>query len=686
MLMVCHHLDKNIPEDVAFAESRIRNETIAAEDILHDLGAISMISSDSQAMGRVGEVVARTWQTAHKMRAAAREAARRTGRERQPAHSTLRREVHHQPGHHTWRGGRSRIGRGWQARRSRAVASGVFRRQARAGHQGRLHRVVADGRRERVDSDAAADRDAPDVRRARLPPERPRRWRSCRKWRSNAGAVQRYGLRKNLYAVRGCRALTKADLKLNGATPKMHVDPETYIVTADGEELRCEPDVGAAARAAVFLVLDRRYCSLISVIVRHEFLVWQLIDSAFPSGGFAHSGGLEASVQHGHVTDGDGAHAFARQALAQCGRSALPLVTAAHRCRRASQSSTACRTCSSRTLSPTARAAHRAARLLTSVARSFRADDAGRARDASTRSKDWPATMRRCLAACSALLDVRLVDTQRAFLFIIGARRESAAVRLGIIGAYEAQAMQAELIAHIDAIIHECGELAPDAHRADGAADRSVPVDARPAVFEVVSIMSRHPVFITLHTRTTHDGDPAAPGSFSQRAAPKRRDYARGRSRWASAAPWAAARQRCCWRCAAVCAIGTSLGVVTNDIFTKEDAEFLMRHDALPAERIRAVETGGCPHTAIRDDISPNLVALDGLDGIAAPRAAVRGERRRQPRRAVQPRSRRLHDLRHRRVGRRQDSAERAGRHHAVGSSRHQQDGSRAARRAPTSA
>ena len=69
MLMVCHHLDKNIPEDVAFAESRIRGETIAAEDVLHDLGAISMISSDSQAMGRVGEVITRTWQTAHKMRA-----------------------------------------------------------------------------------------------------------------------------------------------------------------------------------------------------------------------------------------------------------------------------------------------------------------------------------------------------------------------------------------------------------------------------------------------------------------------------------------------------------------------------------------------------------------------------------------------------------------------------------------
>ena len=72
MLMVCHHLDKNIPEDVAFAESRIRGETIAAEDVLHDLGAISMMSSDSQAMGRVGEVICRTWQTAHKMRGRAR--------------------------------------------------------------------------------------------------------------------------------------------------------------------------------------------------------------------------------------------------------------------------------------------------------------------------------------------------------------------------------------------------------------------------------------------------------------------------------------------------------------------------------------------------------------------------------------------------------------------------------------
>ncbi len=99
MLMVCHHLDPGIPEDVAFAESRIRRETIAAEDILHDLGAFSMISSDSQAMGRVGEVITRTWQTAHKMKvqrgALAGDAERHDNLRATPLH----RQIHHQPGH-----------------------------------------------------------------------------------------------------------------------------------------------------------------------------------------------------------------------------------------------------------------------------------------------------------------------------------------------------------------------------------------------------------------------------------------------------------------------------------------------------------------------------------------------------------------------------------------------------------
>ena len=97
MLMVCHHLSPRIPEDIAFAESRIRKETIAAEDILHDLGAISMISSDSQAMGRVGEVIIRCWQTAHKMKVQRGTPAGRW-RGRQQPREALRREIHDQPG------------------------------------------------------------------------------------------------------------------------------------------------------------------------------------------------------------------------------------------------------------------------------------------------------------------------------------------------------------------------------------------------------------------------------------------------------------------------------------------------------------------------------------------------------------------------------------------------------------
>ena len=103
MLMVCHHLDPSIPEDVAFAESRIRKETIAAEDILHDLGALSMMSSDSQAMGRVGEVIIRTWQTAHKMKVQRGALPGRDRRQRQFPRQALRRQIHDQSGHRPWR-------------------------------------------------------------------------------------------------------------------------------------------------------------------------------------------------------------------------------------------------------------------------------------------------------------------------------------------------------------------------------------------------------------------------------------------------------------------------------------------------------------------------------------------------------------------------------------------------------
>ena len=137
---------------------------MAAEDVLHDLGAISMMSSDSQAMGRVGEVICRTWQTAHKMRD-------QRGRlpEEQGDNDNLRirryvASIHDQSGDSPWHRARGRLRRGWQTCRSGALEAGLLRRQSRDGDQRRLHRLGPDGRRERVDSNAAAADDAADVR------------------------------------------------------------------------------------------------------------------------------------------------------------------------------------------------------------------------------------------------------------------------------------------------------------------------------------------------------------------------------------------------------------------------------------------------------------------------------------------------------------------------------------------
>ena len=130
MLIVCHHLNPSVPEDLAFAESRIRPSTIAAEDVLHDIGAISMIGSDSQAMGRIGEVVIRTWQTAHVMKRRRGGAGRRRSPGRQRAGQALRRQVHDLPGARPRPEQRGRLGRAGQARRSGALGPGVLRRAA----------------------------------------------------------------------------------------------------------------------------------------------------------------------------------------------------------------------------------------------------------------------------------------------------------------------------------------------------------------------------------------------------------------------------------------------------------------------------------------------------------------------------------------------------------------------------
>ena len=191
-----------------------------------------------------------------------------------------------------------------------------------------------------------------------------------------------------------------------------------------------------------------------------NLLLWQLIDSAFPSGGFAHSAGLEASVQHGHVVDAEDVRAFARQAVAQCGRSALPLVTAAHQ--HPEEFAELDRLTDVFLSNPVANRASRAQgrALLTSIARSFPASIAA-SLEASIRSEGLSGHYAPVFGRLFAALDVNLGETQRAFLFIAARGVSSAAVRLGILGAYDAQAMQAALSPDIDAVIHDCSALAP---------------------------------------------------------------------------------------------------------------------------------------------------------------------------------------------------------------------------------
>jgi urease subunit alpha len=240
MLMVCHHLDPGIAEDVAFAESRIRRETIAAEDILHDLGAFSMISSDSQAMGRVGEVITRTWQTAHKMKvqrgALAQDSARNDNvrARRYVAKYTINPAITHGIAHEV---GSVEVGK---------LADLVLWRPAFFGVKPAL--LIKGG------MIAAAPRGDPN---ASIPTPQPVHYRymfgalgaACAatsvSFVSQAALeghlAQRLDLRKRLVAVRGTRRIGKADMVLNDYLPHIEVDAQTYEVRADGQLLTCEP-------------------------------------------------------------------------------------------------------------------------------------------------------------------------------------------------------------------------------------------------------------------------------------------------------------------------------------------------------------------------------------------------------------------------------------------------------------
>jgi urease subunit alpha len=240
MLMVCHHLDPNIAEDVAFAESRIRRETIAAEDILHDLGAFSMIASDSQAMGRVGEVICRTWQTAHKMKvqrgSLAGDPARHDNAriKRYIAKYTINPAIAHGIAHTV---GSIEVGK---------LADIVLWKPAFFGTKPAM--IIKGG------MIVAAPMGDPN---ASIPTPQPVHYRrmfgalgSARTTTSvsfvsqaaeGAGVREQLHLQKSTVAVRGVREKKKRDMVHNSLLPHIEVDPQTYQVRADGELLTCEP-------------------------------------------------------------------------------------------------------------------------------------------------------------------------------------------------------------------------------------------------------------------------------------------------------------------------------------------------------------------------------------------------------------------------------------------------------------
>ena len=252
MLMVCHHLDAKIPEDVAFAESRIRRETIAAEDILHDLGAFSMIASDSQAMGRVGEVIIRTWQTADKMKKQRGSLPEETGEndnfrvKRYIAKYTINPALSHGIAEHI---GSVEVGK---------IADLVLWKPMFFGVKPDI--ILKSG------TIAAAAMGDPN---ASIPTPQPVHYRPMfgafgksltessvtfvSQAAFNADIKQSLGISKKIIPVSGTRVVKKSDMQLNGYQPKMEVDPETYEVRADGELLICDPADELAMAQRYFL-------------------------------------------------------------------------------------------------------------------------------------------------------------------------------------------------------------------------------------------------------------------------------------------------------------------------------------------------------------------------------------------------------------------------------------------------
>ncbi|MBZ5645052.1 MAG: urease subunit alpha [Acidobacteriia bacterium] len=252
MLMVCHHLSPSIPEDVAFAESRIRAETIAAEDVLHDLGAISMMSSDSQAMGRIGEVITRTWQTADKMKrqrgalAGDKSGSDNARVKRYVAKYTINPAIAHGIAHEV---GSVETGK---------LADLVLWKPAFFGVKPEM--IVKGGMiawSVMGDANASIPTPQPVIYRPMFGSYggalRSTSLTFLSKAAVNSGLPAMLGLKKKTVAVNRCRGLTKRDMIHNDALPKIEVDPDTYEVRADGVPLTCEPAQVLAMAQRYFL-------------------------------------------------------------------------------------------------------------------------------------------------------------------------------------------------------------------------------------------------------------------------------------------------------------------------------------------------------------------------------------------------------------------------------------------------
>jgi urease subunit alpha len=240
MLMVCHHLDSRLPEDVAFAESRIRGETIAAEDILHDLGAISMMSSDSQAMGRVGEVIIRAWQTAHKMRC---QRGRLPGEKGTADNLRIKRFISKYTINPAISHGFAHLVGSVE---SGKLADLVLWKPAFFGAKPEM--VIKGGIiawSQMGDPNASIPTPQPVTMRPMFgafgTAPGPISIAFVSKVCKEQGVAAAYGLSKRIESVYGCRKIGKKDMRWNDATPRITVDPETYEVRADGELMSCEP-------------------------------------------------------------------------------------------------------------------------------------------------------------------------------------------------------------------------------------------------------------------------------------------------------------------------------------------------------------------------------------------------------------------------------------------------------------